>query len=234
MSSPESHIDCAQSVDAAAYVLGALEDQERYREHLASCPRCRAEVAELRLVADQLPTSVAPVAAPVALRERVLAQARSEAELLHAAGPHADQPGRARRSRMPRISLAAAGAAMAAAAAIAAAIALAVGSSTPEHVRSGQVAATGAHASLREIDGRGELVVSGMPQPPRGKIYEVWLSHGAGQAPRPTDALFGVTGRGSGSVAVPDLDDAKEVLVTAEPLGGSVHPTSKPVISVAV
>jgi hypothetical protein len=64
-------------------------------------------------------------------------------------------------------------------------------------------------------------------------IYEVWLSRGT--APEPTDALFGVTTHGSGAVAVPgSLHGVKEVLVTSEPLGGSLHPTSTPLIRVAV
>lgn len=236
MSSREPQIDCAHAVDAAPYVLGALDDQERYREHLTTCSTCRAEVAELGLVVDRLPTSVAAQTAPAALRQRVLAQARSEAELLHAAGTEADQPPRARPWRTRRISLPTAGLAIAAAAAIAVAVALSVGSSPQTRVTiSRRVAAIvpGASASLREIDGRAELVVSGMPQPPLGKIYEVWLGHGP-RAPQPTDALFGVTGAGRGSVAVPSLRYAKEVLVTAEPLGGSSHPTSAPVIRVIV
>src|SRR5271154_2250285 len=34
------------------------------------------------------------------------------------------------------------------------------------------------------VAGRAELAVSDMPQPPQGRIYEVWLNRGAG--PRPT------------------------------------------------
>ena len=82
--------------------------------------------------------------------------------------------------------------------------------------------------------GHAELVVSGMRQPPPGKIYEVWLKRGAG-APRPTDALFGVTSQGSGSASVPQsLHGVREVLVTSEPRGGSLHPTSQPVIVVTL
>jgi hypothetical protein len=92
----------------------------------------------------------------------------------------------------------------------------------------------GAAVSLRQVDGRAELVVSGMPQPALGKIYEVWLLRGASTF-APTDALFGVTSRGSGSVDVPgNLHGVREVLVTSEPLGGSSHPTSAPLLRVAL
>jgi hypothetical protein len=94
MSMPEPDRECAECVDAAPYVLGALEDAEDYREHLLRCVICRAEVAELQLVADTLPATVTPAPAPETLRERVLATVRSEAELLRAAGQQADEPPR--------------------------------------------------------------------------------------------------------------------------------------------
>jgi hypothetical protein len=73
-----------------------------------------------------------------------------------------------------------------------------------------------------------------MPQPSLGKIYEVWLARRSG-APQPTNALFGVTSRGSGSVNVPNgLHGVREVMVTSERLGGSSHPTSPPLIRVTL
>jgi hypothetical protein len=178
-----------------------------------------------------------PTTAPAALRERILSTVRSEAELLRAAGPRADEAPRAGgRWRAPRLSLAAAGFAAAAGAAAAALIAIAItGSSTGVRVTAAHLSASvaGARASLRQSDGHAELVVSGMRQPPSGKIYEVWLKRGA-SAPQPTDALFGVTSKGRGSTSVPgSLHGVGEVLVTSEPRGGSRHPTSQPVIVVS-
>ncbi len=236
MSSRETDFDCAERVNAAPYVLGALEDAEPYREHLSACASCRAEVAELQLAANLLPGAVAPAVASEALRERVLATVRSEAQLLQAAGHEADvPPRRASRLRSRRLSLLAAGVAFAAGVAVLVAI-ISVGSSTRERVTSAVMApvARGARASLRQRNGRGELVVADMPQPPQGKIYEIWLSRGTG-APQPTDALFGVTRAGSGSVGVPSsLHGVKEVLVTSEPLAGSSHPTSPPILRVVL
>jgi hypothetical protein len=237
MTPRERYPDCAERVDAAPYVLGALEDAERYREHLAGCPACRAEVAELQLVVDRLPAIAAPAAAPAGLRERVLATVRSEAELLRAAGHQADlAPRSVGRFSSRRLGLATAGVAVAVSAALAVAITIGLGTSASERVTPARIAAVaqGAHASLHQRDGRAELLVSDMPQPPPGKIYEVWLSRRAG-SPTPTDALFGVTSRGAGAVDVPDsLRGVKEVLVTSEPLGGSLRPTSPPVIRVVL
>jgi hypothetical protein len=227
--------DCTEHIDAAPYVLGALEDADSYREHLLTCASCREEVAALSLVVEALPTSVAPAKAPPDLHERILATVRSEAEVLRAAGPHADEaPRAAGRWRARRLSFPAVGLAIAASAAVAAAIAMS-GSSSGVRVTAAHLSASlpGASASLRQVDGHAELVVSGMRQPPPGKIYEVWLKRGAG-APAPTDALFGVTSRGSGSASVPTLHGVREVLVTSEPRGGSLHPTSQPVIVVTL
>jgi anti-sigma-K factor RskA len=234
MSSLDEHFDCVETVDAAPYVLGALADPEAYREHLATCPTCHAEVAKLQPVVDTLPTTVAPEVAPEALRQRVLATVRSEAELLRAAGHQADElPKPASRGRSRRRSLTA-WVAIATSVAVALAVALDVGSSQRQRVTSAQIAVHGARASLRQIGDRSELVVSGMPQPPLGKIYEVWLNRGAA-SPQPTNALFGVTSQGGGSVDVPDsLRGVKEVLVTSEPLGGSSRPTSPPLIRVTL
>jgi hypothetical protein len=90
----------------------------------------------------------------------------------------------------------------------------------------------GAHASLYRAGTHAELTISGMPQAPVGEVYEVWLA-GRGDSPRATDALFTVTRAGAGSVEVPgSLHGVREVMVTAEPVGGSFYPTSPAVLSV--
>jgi anti-sigma-K factor RskA len=237
MSVRESDYDCPHTPDAAAYVLGALEAGELrdYRAHLDGCAQCRAEVAALQPVVDELPASVAPVSAPDALRERILATVRSEAALLHAAGDDADRAPRP--ARRPRRRVAIGGAlAVASAVAIALVIALSNGSGQGERVFQAKIsaAAPGARATLRQRDGRAELVVSHMPQPGAGRVYEVWLSRGAGDA-QPTSALFDVTAAGRGATAVPsDLHGIREVMVTSEPQGGSSRPTRQPLIRIAL
>lgn len=237
MSSREESRGCERSADAAPYVLGALADAHGYREHLGECASCRAEVAELQQVVDTLPASVPAIRAPEALRERVLATVRSEAELLQAAhSPASETPARAGRRRSLRLSPLGAGLAIAATAAAAVAITVGLRSSTPVRVRTAQIAASipGARASLRQRGGHAELVVSGMPQPPVGDIYEVWLARSPSSV-QPTDALFGVTNTGSGSVNVPgDLHGVQLVMVTREPRGGSSHPTTPPLLRVTL
>jgi Anti-sigma-K factor rskA len=237
MSARDPNLECEQSVDAAPYALGALEHAETYREHLATCAICRSQVAELQFVADTLPATVPPMLAPPAMRERILATVRSEAELLKAAGSESDRPVRQRgRWRSPRVSFLGAGLAIAATVLLAVAIAVSVHSSTPQHVTSAQVAPgmRDTQASLRQSGGRAELVVSGMPQPRLGHVYEVWLASPSAP-PRPTNALFGVTNSGRAAVSVPgDLHGVKEVLVTSEPRGGSLHPTGPTLLRVTL
>ena len=226
---------CEGRDEAAAYVLSALEQQEaeRYREHLEGCAECAAEVARLQPVADSLATSVSPAVASEDLRARVMAQVRSEAELLHAAGAGADRP----RSARPRWRL---GRAQALVTALALAVGLLIGAlaldtgpqAPTTHVTAAQLVSmpAGARGVLRQAGSHAELILTGVSQPPRGKIYELWLAR-AGAAPQATSALFGVTRAGNASVNVPGpLSGVRQVMVTAEPVGGSPHPTGPPVV----
>ncbi len=226
--------------DAAAYVLGALPEQElaSFHEHLGGCDRCAAEVATLQPAADSLALGVARVQAPPDLRTRLMAVVGGEAELLHAAGHEADLPSRGRVRRRARLAPA-----LGAVAALGAGLAigaLAIGGSTSTVTKTqtieAAVATPGYHATaaLRKSGSHVVLVVTGMPAPPPGHIYEIWLQQGT-QAPQPTDVLFSVTHSGGGSVGVPDvLKGASKVLVTAEPLGGSLKPTREPVIVASI
>jgi anti-sigma-K factor RskA len=231
-----SEQDCARRNDAAAYVLGALDDQERFRDHLATCAGCRAEVAELQGVVDLLAETVDPLAAPTQLRASVMASVRAEAEVLSAAGARADRPSqRARRRWTTPLSFGAAGAAVAAAVAVAVVLATSGGSKPRERVREAVLTASesGARAKLVERHGHGELVLSGMRQAPRGQIFEIWLLKRGAKAPTPTNALFGVSRTGNASVAIPgELGGVSAVLVTHEPIGGSSTPTSAPFLQV--
>lgn len=233
MSGSQRFTDCEQRLHGAAYLLGALEPREHdsYREHLRECAICRQEIEHLRPALEALSLSAPPVRTPAQMRDRVMEIVRQEASLLAAAGPQADTVAQHRPQRRWR-PLVPALAGVLAAVAIAVGIAIGLSASPSEKIIAATVSAAAPHgqAQLRQVGSQTQLVVSGMPQPPAGKIYEVWLAR-AGQEPQPTNALFGVTRTGSGSVAVPgDLHGVLKVMVTAEPLGGSQHPTSTPII----
>jgi hypothetical protein len=79
--------------------------------------------------------------------------------------------------------------------------------------------------------GHGQLVLRNFPQPAAGHIYEMWELRSGAKAPSPTGTLFSVNSGGAGNVGVPgDLHGVTKVLVTQEPAGGSLAPTTTPVI----
>jgi anti-sigma-K factor RskA len=230
--------ECEERGQAAAYVLRALEPEEaeRYREHLEGCAACSADVLRLQPAADSLAAEVPRLPAPAELGGRVMASVGPEAELLRAAGAEADRPPRASRVRW-RWSRA-----QALVAVVAMGIGLLIGATAINTGEQAPVTRTipaqvtsstpGARAVVRQVGGHAELVVSGIAPPPPGKIYEIWLAREGSAAPQATNALFGVSRVGGrASVDVPgSLGVVLQVLVTAEPLGGSSHPTSTPII----
>jgi anti-sigma-K factor RskA len=226
--------NCEQQLQAAAYLLGALEPEEAecYHEHLQDCPNCREEIDEMQMAASALPRTAKPLQATDALLGRIMTQVRSEAELLNAAGPQADRVPTRARWRTRRLAALATTATIAAAAVLGALLGTS-GSSTSQRVTQALVASSipRGHAQLLQNGERAELVVSHIPQPALGKIYQVWLARANG-TPQPTNALFSVSADGSASVDVPgNLQHIQRLMVTAEPAGGSPHPTSPPIIT---
>jgi hypothetical protein len=235
--SPIEH-ECELSVDVGAYVLGALEDHEvePFREHLLGCAACREEVAQLQTVTDSLAIAVPHVRPPTDLRARLMAVVSGEAELLRATGHEADRPVRSRPRLRWRLFPALAATGALAAGVLIGALTINTGSSQRTKVIQAAVLppAGNAMAALRETGSHVELQVTGMPAPALGRIYEVWLERGS-RPPEPTDALFSVTGDGKGTVNVPgNMQGVSKVLVTSEPLGGSLKPTRSPVIVASV
>jgi anti-sigma factor RsiW len=161
---------CEWQLDAAAYVLHALEENEAHAfgEHLASCPGCREEVAQLQSVADALAAGVARASVPQGLGARIMAPVYAEAELLQAAGHEADRvaPARSRRrGLLPAFATAfALGVGL-----LIGTFAINTGSSERTEVIRAVVVSPGhrATADLREVGSHLQLVVEGMPAPTR-------------------------------------------------------------------
>jgi anti-sigma-K factor RskA len=205
---PATRRDCR--VDAAPYVLGAHEPAEAraYVRHMASCAACREEVAALRAVLHALPGSAPARRVPRALRRRVLWAVRAES-----------------RSRVPRPRWAPS-MSVAVGLAILAAVSGPFGSAGS---RTRVIAATVGDARLRLTDGHGELIIEHLAPPPADRVYELWLQ--SGRRVLSPSTLFAVTPRGSADLGVPgDLHGVTRLLVTVEPRGGSLVPTTKAVI----
>lgn len=234
---------CPRIDDAGSYVLRAMPDGEweLYSAHVADCQVCAGKVAELGFVSDALLNAVPQMSAPPEIRGRVMSVVRAESELLKAAGPMADRPIKREptsRFSLPRLRP------WPATVLASSLLALGIGggallsgggdSGSPAQTIACADAPAGATCNMQVADDSAKLVVAGLPTPPPGRIYQVWLDRENGTAPEPTEALFSVR-KGRASVNVPgDLNGVKQVLVTDEPVGGSEVPTRQPVIAARV
>ena len=207
--------------DVAAYVLGALEPEEAeaFRAHVADCAECRAEMAAFEQVTEALPPAAsARYEVPKELRRRVMREVRAAPKAKVAATRIA-----APRSWRPVTAWA--GALAAVAIAVIVAVALSSGGSGTRTIQ-----ASVGSAELRITGGRGDLIVHRLPPLPAGRIYEMWVQSGSAP-PTPTGTLFSVSRGGSAAVGVPgSLSGVSRVMVTQERAGGTLAPTSAPVI----
>ena len=229
-----------------AYVLGALPDDEHAA--LRGAPARAATSAGARSpTCRSRPTRCRWPRCRSSRRrscsDRIMSVVRSEAELLRAAGRAPTSPTRRRAAQAPRRTAALAAApcarcrprwppALLVAAGVIGGVVLPGGDDTQHRHRHGQIAsAPAARASLQLSDDATARRCAGMPPPPSGKVYQVWLKRAE-------------PGPGADDGAVPHrpgrqrrrrdpagrLKGVDQVLVTAEPDGGSMEPTSAPVI----
>jgi anti-sigma-K factor RskA len=225
---------------AAAYLLGALPEHERagFEAHLDGCPDCRGELEDLRVAAEALPVAAPPMRPPPALKARIMAEVEREAALLRSAGPEADRPAPRRERRRWFFSLPAPAVAALACATLLLGLgagALLFGGDNGHTVpfeRSGTLSAN-ASAELDVSGNRGVLVARGLPEPPSGRVYQVWLQRD-GQAPEPTAALFTPRADGTATATVPDIKGVDKVMVSSEPMGGSPAPTTDPILTASM
>ena len=215
--------------DLAAYALGALDEREEaeLRRHLEGCEECRTHVRWLRPAVDLLPRTVEQLEPPRRLGERLMATVRAEAP---ARGqPEAPKPGRRRGWGALWRPAAAVGA-------VALVLAGAVGGyllrqpDESSEVIAAQAAPGGGSVTgtLERQDGSAILTMTDLPALPPGDVYEVWVQRGDRMEP---SSLFVPRRDRSAEAAVPGpLEDAEAVLVTREPRGGSVEPSSDPLL----
>lgn len=216
--------------ELAAYLLGALEPGEaaELERHLAGCELCRTELEWLRPAVQLLPESVQRLEAPPELRVRLVEQVRSEAESAPAPRP-------ARRwsfggwSLRPVAGLAALVLVVAAVAAYAIGSGDSGGGSTTTVVAGHSPGVTG--EVVRDGDS-GTLHLTNLHQLPPDKVLQAWVQRGKRVVSAKT--LFVPNQDGTASATIDDMEGVKTVMVTAEPRGGSLQPTSVPIVRVAM
>jgi hypothetical protein len=177
-------LDCDRALDAGAWVLHALPDDEAtgFVMHLRGCPYCRAEVARLQTVADVLPVAAEQIEPPAELRARVMDVVREEAARAGHAVP-------ARRRRWtPRLVAAIGAAGLAVGVGIGAVVLQ--GDSGPGPVRT--YAISGATGTLVAQGDHARLHVTGLAV--GVGVGAVVLQGDSGPGPVRTYAISGATG----------------------------------------
>jgi anti-sigma factor RsiW len=211
----------------AAYALDALDphEVEEYEAHLATCERCRAELAQFAPTTAALAYAVTPKDPPAELRDRILAAARADRPNVVPLRPRAARAGTR---------------ALVAVAAVAACAAVGLGiwnvslhnrldHAQQQALRSLPLSgATG--SAIVGPGGHASLVVAHLQAAPSGKTYEAWVMRGTSAAPA------GLFRGGSQTTVVPlsrRVPPGSRVGVTLEPAGGSAQPTGTPLITSA-
>jgi hypothetical protein len=220
---------------AGAYVLGALPEDERaaYAAHLETCQTCQAEVDELRGAAEALPLSAPAMRPPDALKARIMAEVEREAALLASASGPRSEP-RAKRSWW-RLSWPSGAVAALACAALLVGIgagALLFGSAGGRTIQFDPDPTMQSVSAELEIDGdTAVLVADGLPAPPAGQVYMVWIKRPGEEAPEPTSALFTPRADGSATASVTGVEGAEAVLINTEAAPGPDAPTTPAVMT---
>jgi len=233
-----------------AYALDAVSDIERkaFDRHLAECPSCALELAELRATVTRL-NDLNIATPPPRLKQAVLAGAARTRQV---------PPGRAaERPRQRSWRTWAAGVAAAAAVAVAGgAIGYAISDQNTRAERAvvasqasmaAQVAnimsAPDASVHVETVPGGGKIsvvvsptldsgvaVVTGMPAVSTKQSYQLWLIHGTDMV----SAGVMTGGQTSGTLILHGVKGAAALGVTLERAGGASVPTLPPVTSFAI
>ncbi|MFE2876349.1 anti-sigma factor domain-containing protein [Streptomyces roseus] len=236
---------------AAPYALDALDPGERveFAAHLAACAACGQDVADFRATAARLAAAAAQ-APPVPMKQRTLAaidHVRQHQPRVAAAAP-VSWRGALRRNVLS-MALAASLAAAASSAGLAAwehhekqqleqrarqseqrldAVSgvLAAPDARTVHGRAGNGAM--ASAVVSDLRKTAVFTASGLPAPPPGRTYQLWLGHDGTMRPA------GFIHRDGAVLLDGDTAGAAAVGLTLEPAGGSPQPTTAPLLLMAL
>ena len=232
--STRSHEEYRENI--GAYMLGALPELEAelLERHLTSCETCRAEAEDLRSVSAAIARSVPQVDPPPSLKASLMAVVNAEAEV------RAGRPERAPRRQRPSLGqwFSSLQPRMAAAMALAVlALGVVVGVAADQLGGGAQSAKTIAaeidrklmptgSASLSVKGNAAKLTLTHAPQPPSGRVYQLWYQHG-----KMIERGGTFTPRPDGTYQA-DLSVAgtNAVMVTVEKTGGATAPTGPPIM----
>lgn len=226
---------------SGAYAIDALSSDEAdvFRIHLDACPACRQEVRELQAAAAQMGSTEA-LAPPSDLRARVLAGAEQQPQL----PPRVPHPGerseRRVRTWFPRLLVAAAAVLIAAAgigflqmrndnspsSTLAANVVRVF--QAPDARQASVTTATGEKVTVATSPSLNRMAVDTdeLPDLKGGQVYQLWaIADG-------TFASAGLLENPARGAAMAMPAEGTQVAITIEPAGGSVQPSTAPILSV--
>lgn len=231
--STRSHDEYKENI--GAYLLGALPELEveLLERHLASCESCRAEVDELQPVTAALARSVPQIEPPPSLKANLMEIVKSEARA-RAGSERAS--GRERRSfsawlsaLQPRTAAALALAVLAVGVVVGVAadqLGSSASKTTTIAARIDRRLMPSGNATLVVDGSRGTLALTHAPQPPAGRVYQLWFEHGKTIE---RGGTFVPRSDGSYEAKLP-VAGANAVMVTVEHRGGAPAPTGPPIL----
>jgi anti-sigma-K factor RskA len=233
-----------------AYAADALTGAElaQFEKHLGQCPSCAEEVRGLRETAARLGLATATVPPP-AMRQQVLRAANRTRQLPPSGRrPLAGLPRRRARLRRPLTAVAVT--AMAAAVVVLAflqagtqhrleqaqsanqAVAAVLAAPGARIVTSGTAVGGTVTAVVSARDHEAVVTAAGMPAPPASRVYQLWLISVSGAR---SAGLMPASSAGSTPpVLTTDIQPGDHLGITIEPAGGSVRPTTAPVVLLSV
>lgn len=231
------------SDDLAAYLLGSLDSKEatEFERHLEGCEHCKEELRWLEPALHTLPETVERQEPPPQLRATLMAEVRGDVREDARAETPADErpepqrsPAQAPRRRWllkPAVGFAV--------------LALLVAGVVGYEVGRDGDSDKGGGAStivrqiggmtvtmIQEDDDSGKLELTGVPQPPEGKVFEAWVERDGEVEAVP--ALIVPDRHGHAETTIADMSGVKTLMVTVEPRGGSQSPTGETIMEMPV
>jgi anti-sigma-K factor RskA len=232
--------------EAVAFALGSLDPGQidDFKEHLKTCKRCQEELRWLAPAVRALPEAVEPQTPPPALKARLMAEVRADAEAeerrvkaeqrrerAEAGGGVSAWLGGLRIGNLTWKPIA--GLALVILV-VAGGIGYAVGNGGGnDNTHTWELKAEendGIAATVVREGERGEIHLAGLKQLPKGKVLEAWVEREGKVEPVP--ALFAPDKAGNASTTIENLEDVSLVMVTREPEGGSKTPSEEPFVAV--
>jgi anti-sigma-K factor RskA len=176
-----------------------------------------------------LPETVERLEAPAALRGHLMEQVHAEAAGSQTASA-AREPSSWRLGLRPLAGLAALALVVAAIGSYAISDSGSGGGPKAPTVVTGN--SPGVTAEMVREGETGTLRLANLHQIPAGKVLQAWVQRGKQVVS--AKALFVPNSDGTATATIDNMQGVNAVMVTAEPRGGSVQPTSAPIVSVAI